>query len=104
MDILVSQAGEVTRVALRGEFTIYAAGQKDELLAHCAAPDVVLDLAEVSDFDSVGVQLLLLLRRDAEKAARRLRLAAPSESVQGLLKLFGLFEYFPLCEEEGSLS
>ena len=60
-------------------------------------------LAEVSDFDSVGVQLLLLLRRDAEKAARRLRLAAPSESVQGLLKLFGLFEYFPLIEE-GSLS
>lgn len=37
MDILVTQTREIHPDRPPGEFTIYAAGQKDELLTHCAA-------------------------------------------------------------------
>jgi anti-anti-sigma factor len=83
---------------LDGELTIYRAGELKDLLlpppAGAAGEDLVLDLSGVSEIDSAGVQLLLVLQRDALATGRALRLAAPSAAVAEALTLLGLQQQF----------
>jgi len=86
-----NDAGGVCRVAVSGEITIYSAAElKSKLLEATAGREVVeCDLADVSDFDSAGVQLLELLRRHVG-AAGGLRVTAASATVRELLDLYRL--------------
>lgn len=60
----------------------------EQLDAH---PDgLFLDLSSVEDIDTAGVQLLLMLKREAESRACRLTIAAPSEPVRAIFELYGL--------------
>ena len=75
-----------------GEMTIYTAAQIKQPLvdAVCGNPDnIQLDLSGVSDFDTAGVQLLLLAHREALAGGRHLRLVAESHIVRDVLTLFG---------------
>ena len=49
-----------------------------------------LDLSTVEEIDTAGVQLLLMLKREAESRACRLTVAAPSEPVRAVFELYGL--------------
>ncbi|MFZ1767405.1 MAG: STAS domain-containing protein, partial [Candidatus Nitrotoga sp.] len=51
-----------------GDMTIYTAAEiKDELMAHMAQPcEREIDLSEVSEMDSAGLQILILAKREAE--------------------------------------
>jgi len=71
---------------------VRAADLRETLLARLAeAPAVLaLDLGEVSDFDSAGVQLLLATRRTLAEAGARLSIVAASSTVRTSLALFGL--------------
>jgi anti-anti-sigma factor len=52
-------------IHVRGEMTIYgAAALKDSLFAALdGGSDIVIDLAEVSEVDTTGIQLLMMARR-----------------------------------------
>ena len=79
--------------ALGNEVTIaQAAALRETLLAALAkAPhELRLDLTEVADFDSAGVQLLLATRQSLTQAGARLRIVAASPTVRRSLELFGL--------------
>jgi anti-anti-sigma factor len=81
-----------THGALRvqGEMTIYRASEVAQTLfaavrAHDG--DVSLDLSEVSEFDTTGLQLVLMARRLAEANGHRLEVVQPSECVSEVLTL-----------------
>jgi anti-sigma B factor antagonist len=81
-----------TNGALRvqGEMTIYRAGEVAQTLFAAVRGhdgDVHLDLSEVSEFDTAGLQLVLMARRLAEADGRRLDVVHPSECVAEVLNL-----------------
>jgi len=81
---------------IEGEMTIYRATElKDSLLQAVAEQAVVeVDLSAVSEFDSAGLQLLMLAKRVAQAAQRELRLVNHSPAVVDVLQLFDLAAFF----------
>ena len=80
------------QLALEGDLTIYdAARMKGELLARLhASPKLTVDLSGVTELDSSGVQLLLLLQREASDASKPLQWANHSSAVSAVLSLLNL--------------
>ena len=79
-------------IRVTGEMTVYTAGQIKEPLLDAIAEvlaDVQLDLSGVSELDTAGVQLLLLIHRAALVSGRNLRLGAESAIVRDVLTLCG---------------
>lgn len=75
---------------VHGEMTIYRASELAQtLLAAVRAydGDVSLDMSAVTEFDTAGLQLVLMARRLAETNGRRLEVVQPSECVLEVLNL-----------------
>lgn len=84
---------DAIRFALDGELTIYRAAELREALiaALPAAPaSMVIDLAEVSEIDSAGVQLLMATQRAAAAIGVPLAFSDASPAVCEVLGLFNL--------------
>ena len=82
-------------LALGPELTIAQAAACRDLLvdALCAAPkDLAVDVSNVTDIDSAGIQLLLALRRSVATRGGTLTLASPSGDVRAALAVLGLDE------------
>ncbi|EHR69731.1 anti-anti-sigma regulatory factor (antagonist of anti-sigma factor) [Burkholderiales bacterium JOSHI_001] len=78
-------------LALDSDLTIHHAAElKDRLLAALAAGTRCLDLRDVGECDSAGVQLLLAARRSAQQQGHTLSLAPVSEPVREVLQRYGL--------------
>jgi len=89
-------------VRVSGEMTIFsAAGLKEPLLAALkpkkakAGGALEMDLSNVTEFDTAGLQLLLLARQQAAAAGREFRVGAASVAVR---------EAFALCGATGLLA
>jgi anti-anti-sigma factor len=78
------------------DLTIYAAAQLKPLLLEevRSSETPLLDLSDVAEIDSAGVQLLYLAQREAHGIGRSLRLEGCSPAVREILELVG----FPLHE------
>ncbi len=87
---------ELRRIAIDGPMTIYEAVEhKRELLAALADADgLEIDLSNVDEMDTAGLQLLLLARREALKAGKPARLVARSAASQEVLDRYQLASYF----------
>jgi anti-sigma B factor antagonist len=75
------------RVSVSGDMTVYCAAElKPALLAEAAAGynPLRLDLSQVQEFDTAGLQLVLLLYREMQG---RLKVVACSPNVQAALTL-----------------
>lgn len=83
-------------LVIEGDMTIYSANAlKGQLLeAIKASPELVLDLSQVSEFDSAGLQVLYLAKREAGAAGHAMRIHAHSQPVRELLELYNLAGYF----------
>lgn len=83
-----------------GEITIYNAKKLFCLLVERVVDPRVdtVDMAEVSELDTCGLQLLLCTQKYLEEIGCQLRLINVPLQAQGLLGLYGLSH---LCEEEG---
>lgn len=92
-----------TRLPLTGALTIYTAADSKPLLMEplTAGVTVALELAEVDEFDSAGLQLLLLAHREAQRLGGSLELVDPSPAVTELLELAGLADFFTAAAAEG---
>ena len=86
----------VHTVCIEGEFTIYRAAElKPVLLDAVARKSVVeVDLSQVSEFDTAGLQILMLAKRSAVAAQRELRLVRHSPAVVDVLQLLDLAAFF----------
>ena len=83
-------------IALEGELTIYRAAELKPLLL-AALPGtgpLELDLAEVTEVDTAGLQLLMMLRREAQALGRALHLRSPSLAMVEAFELLDLAPWF----------
>jgi anti-anti-sigma factor len=73
-------AAETSRLRLEGDLTIYRAQElKHELLRRVqACRELEIDLENVAELDSAGVQLLLLAEREARRQGKTVRVTAHS--------------------------
>ena len=96
MDVVEQQSGTTCRVALRGALDIYCAADMRERLAASLRqhPVLELQLADVDQIDTSGVQLLLAAKQMASNLGRTLKLTGHSAAVLGALELCHLLPYF----------
>ena len=90
------QEDGLVRLALEGEMTIYTAHRiKQRLLdALAVGQGLEADLSQVSEFDSVGLQLLLLARAESFRAGKAVRFVGASPVVDEVVRLCGLTSLF----------
>jgi anti-anti-sigma factor len=77
---------------VEGEMTIYRAAElKPALLDAVRAHEApALDLSAVTEFDSAGLQLLLMARQEAGRLGKRLAVSAASAAVRDVCALLGM--------------
>lgn len=97
MRISLSKHGSGLKARLSESLEIQSASEaKGPLLeALECSPEVEYDLSGLSELDSSGVQLLLLLKREASAQGRRCHLTHANDTVSEVLGLLGLSE---LCD------
>lgn len=96
MEINFQKDGNITGVAVMGEMNIYNALElKAALMKSIDESEAVdLDLSGVSEFDSAGLQLLLLARKECERGGKQLKFTAKSAQVESVIGLFNLGNLF----------
>lgn len=96
MEIRVEGGDGIGTLHLRGELTIYtAADTKPRLLDALAQADALdINLADVTEIDTAGVQLLILAKREAARAGKRLILSGHSPAAMELIETFNLAGWF----------
>ncbi len=83
-------------IAIAGELTIYTVLElKDKLLTGLSATEELeLDLSEVDEIDAAGLQLLVMIKRQAAVLDKVVRFIGHSPVVVDLLDLSGLAGFF----------
>jgi anti-sigma B factor antagonist len=96
MPIKAKKRKGLSLLSISGDMTIYtAAALKEELMTHIAQPgEREIDLSEVSEMDSAGLQLLILAKREAMRYKHDLRLTGHSRAVQEVMDLCNMGGYF----------
>ncbi len=89
-------AAAVHTLLIEGELTIYRAAELKPVLLDAVANESVVevDLSAVSEFDTAGLQILMLAKRAAVAARSELRLVKHSPAVVDVLQLLDLAGYF----------
>lgn len=84
------------RLAIRDDMTIYQAqSQKDQLLGALAETErLELDLSGVAEMDTAGMQLLVLVKREAIQHGKELAISGHSPTVQQILDFCNLVGVF----------
>lgn len=98
----------VEQIVLTGELTIHvAADLKTRLSTALEADDTLrLEVAAVNEVDTAGVQLLLMLAKEARSTGKTLQLIEPSRALLDVLALAQLGSDLeplpaPVAREEG---
>jgi anti-sigma B factor antagonist len=85
----------VCHLAVEGEMTIYTATElKSELAPHLSQAQIEIDLSQVSEMDSAGLQLLILAKREATRGERILHLTGHSQAVLEVMDICNMAAYF----------
>lgn len=101
LDITMGRDGAEAR--LFGDCTIFHAVElSEDLFGLLNFPRVHLDLSQVTEFDTAGLQMLVLLQREVRLREHELVLQAPSEAVRELVSLLGCESLcaFTSCSDE----
>lgn len=96
MSVSFHREAELCTARIEGEMTIYTAAKiKPALLSLLdGCSEAELDLSQVGEIDTAGVQLLLLAKREASQAGKSLRLVGHSPAVVDCLDQCNLTALF----------
>ena len=74
-------------LAITEDLTIYQALEQKQLLLDALAnsDELALNLAHVAEMDTAGLQLLLLLKKEAQQAGKQVFIESASQAVSELL-------------------
>ena len=104
MHIEQEKQGDNTVLHIIGDMTIYDAPELKETLLNTLAQanNLEINLADVSDMDTAGFQILVLLKREALEKNKTLRLSAHSPVVIEVIDTYHMAAYFgdPLIVSE----
>ncbi|MBI5826639.1 MAG: STAS domain-containing protein [Deltaproteobacteria bacterium] len=83
-------------VRIEGEMTIYNAFDIKRGLGQClgSAGEIRIDLSQVIEMDTSGVQLLLLAKREARRLKRGLKIVSHSQATRSVYELYNLAHHF----------
>lgn len=84
------------RLALTQDLTIYNAQEtRVALIEALKAGDALeLDLSQVGEMDSAGLQLLMMAKRESERVGRVMQIVAHSPAVRQTIDFCNLATYF----------
>lgn len=86
-------------IELSGDVTIYRAeALLQMLLPLLGSGEVSIDLSQVTEIDSSGVQLLLIAKKQQQQKQQGLTLIGPSEPVRTVIDQLGLADWFNVQE------
>jgi len=94
----VEEKDGVLRLSFSGEMTIYTAAQiKDELIENNAllvneANNIEIDVSGVSEFDTSGLQLIMMTKRKLVSLAKKVALVGHSDAVMEAIRLYKMDE------------
>ena len=76
-----------SQLSINEDLTIYhALEHKQKLLdALAATSDLELDLSQVSEMDTAGLQLLIMLKKEALRTGKRVSIVAHSQAVRAVI-------------------
>jgi len=85
-----------TTINISGDMTIYEAGEVRDLFSNALAEkkNINVNLTNVSEIDSSGLQLMVALKNDASENDLSVQYSSHSQSVIDLLDLFDMTSYF----------
>jgi anti-sigma B factor antagonist len=91
-------------MSMAGELNIYFAGEVKPVLLDIVAKcdEAKINLAGVTEIDSAGVQLLLLLRREMVTREKTLCLCEQSHAVLEVMELYNLAAAFAAAPDAAS--
>lgn len=97
MTVKTRKQGDVCKISLEGDVTIYEAAQvyaklQKQLASACMSFE--MDLHAVSELDTAGVQILLSFKREAMATGKNVSLSLHSESVVEVFELFNIAHEF----------
>ena len=87
---------QVNRIAITHDMTIYhALALKDELMGNLKQHTAIeLDLSQVAEIDTAGVQLLIVAKRECQKQDKTLSIIAHSPAVHEQMDFYNLAGFF----------
>jgi anti-anti-sigma factor len=96
MSITVENHEAVECVRLAGELTIFTVSKMWQSMLQLlnGADEIEINLQGVSEIDTAGIQLLMLLKMAVEKRGRSARFINHSKEVLDGIELFDLASYF----------
>ena len=95
-----SKQSGLIRLAFNGEMTIFTAdaAQRQLSLYLDGYSKFELDLSDITEIDTAGIQLLLMLHQKSTHSNKPVRILAVSEPVFNRLKVYGLLDCFDLTQ------
>ncbi|MBS1145083.1 MAG: Sulfate transporter/antisigma-factor antagonist [Proteobacteria bacterium] len=74
-------------LALNDDLTIYHALEQKQILLDALATtdELELNLSQVTEMDTAGLQLLILLKKEAQRAGKCVRIVAHSQAVSSVI-------------------
>ncbi len=96
MTIHCEKQGEVSTLRIENELTIYSAAEAKQTLSRHLLESAALevDLSRVSEIDTAGCQLLLVLEQEAAAQGKTLTFRGHSRAVLDLLDTYNLAAFF----------
>ncbi|MEI8161639.1 MAG: STAS domain-containing protein [Betaproteobacteria bacterium] len=87
---------DAKRLTVNGDLTIYHAAEvKKRLIADIRAGGVLeLDLSQVGEMDTAGLQLLALAKRESQHLDHALRIVGHSPAVREVIEFFNMVAFF----------
>jgi anti-sigma B factor antagonist len=100
MELVYQQDNTHSRLLICGEMTVsFMAEHKELLLSYVRShADLTIDLAQVSQIDTAGVQMIMLLKKESHDLGHIVLLTGHSQPVKELINLLRLATLFDLEE------
>lgn len=92
IESIVECHGDVSLLTLNGEMTIYTAMELKQILADALSgcTELTVSLAGVTEMDTAGVQLLLMLKKASQQQDKSVRLKDHAPPVLKVIEIFDL--------------
>lgn len=87
---------KIERMSITQDMTIYhAEAIKKELMLTLDRGNIIeLDLSQVTEIDTSGIQILMLAKRECQKHGQTLKIMAHSTSVHELIDFYNIAAFF----------
>ena len=100
--LIEEHEGDAVKATLQGDLTVSSVDAvKDELFLLLNSKAIRLELGELEEVDSCGLQLLLIFQRMAAIHTRALEVGALPPQLADLLELYGLGGFPDVSAQEG---